>query len=97
MIDIMNRKKNEEWVCLEEFPNYEINRSGQLRNAKTGRIKKAQPTRGRGAAFVMMIDKNGLEVYIDPNNELEIKKYGKLGYKFVNKRYNYLIKEYGND
>ena len=41
----------------------------------------------------LMVDKNGSEVYIDPNNELEIRKYGKLGYKFVNKRYNYLIKE----
>lgn len=42
---------------------------------------------------LLMIDNKGHEVYVDKNDLFEIKKYGSIGYKFVNKRYNYLIKE----
>lgn len=32
----------EEWVILKDFPLYEVNRKGEIRNKKTKRIKKPQ-------------------------------------------------------
>lgn len=44
-----------------------------------------------------MINESGSEVYVDPKNKADVIKYGKKGYKFVNKRYNYLIREFINE
>lgn len=46
---------------------------------------------------LLMIDDSGKEVYVDKGDLTEIKKCGIMGYKFVNKRYNYLLKELINE
>lgn len=38
--------KIDEWVLIEEFPDYEINRSGVVRNRKTRKIKNPTPMKG---------------------------------------------------
>ena len=59
----MNKKCDEEWVRLEEYPNYEINRTGKLRNNRTGIIQKFQQSGARGPLCGHLVDKNGKKAY----------------------------------
>ena len=48
-----------EWVRLVEYPDYEINRSGQLRSIKTGTILKCQKYGAHGALYRVLENKKG--------------------------------------
>lgn len=50
----------EEWAIITDFNNYEISTYGQVRNVKTGRIKKS---REYGDVFLM---KNGKLHRVNP-------------------------------
>lgn len=51
---------NDEWVQLNEYPNYEINRKGQLRSIKTGAILQYQSSTGRcGRVYKTLENKFG--------------------------------------
>lgn len=48
---------NIEWQTIPEFPNYQINRLGEVRNAKTSRQLKPYVTSSGVAVVVMRRDK----------------------------------------
>ena len=48
-----------DWVQLEDYPEYEINRDGQLRSMKTGTILSQQKNSSNGAVYRTLEDKNG--------------------------------------
>ncbi len=59
----------ETWVTLKEYPNYEINTIGQVRNSATGIIYSIQHrvTRGDARGFLILIDREGKRevVYVE--------------------------------
>ena len=54
----METDKND-WVLLEEYPNYEINRYGQIRSVKTGTILKHQRSGIHGAVYCALKNQKG--------------------------------------
>lgn len=55
----MNSSDKNDWVVLEEYPNYEINRYGQLRRIKTETLLKPQKSRSNGAISIQIENKYG--------------------------------------
>lgn len=51
-----------EWIVFDEYPNYAINESGQIRNNKTGRILKRIRLQN-GAPAVGLFNKEGRQVF----------------------------------
>ena len=52
---------SEQWLPLKDYPNYEINRNGQVRNA-SGKILKPHSNRANGPLFLVLQDKTGKTV-----------------------------------
>ena len=55
----MNNESINGWVRLEEYPNYELNQYGQLRNIKTGTILKYQKNGVHGPVYKTLENKEG--------------------------------------
>lgn len=53
-------KTREQWVRLENYPNYEINRAGQLRSVKSGTILRYQKNGTHGAIYKTLENKDGI-------------------------------------
>lgn len=47
------------WAALKDYPRYEINRNGQVRNPKTGQVLKIQYNRYR-RGYVTLFDEDGV-------------------------------------
>lgn len=57
---------NDDWVQVPDFPNYEVNQKGQVRNAKTGHVLKPY-TSEKGDNAVCLCGGNGVKCFTANN------------------------------